>query len=111
MTEGFEADIAALRSGVKELLGATIDDVSHATGQVRRTGAYDDAFGHIDHGGGLFTGIGDRWTAVRDYLVRVFEDNTENLRLAQQALLEIADRYEETDRASAAAMNRIANTA
>lgn len=111
MTDGFEADIAALRSGAKELLGASIDDLSRATGQVRRTGAYDDAFQHIDHGGGLFTDIGDRWTVVRDYLVRVFEDNTENLRLAQQALLEIADRYEEADQRSTAAMSRIVNTA
>jgi hypothetical protein len=111
VTDRFEADVAALRSGAKELLGATIDDLSHATGHVRRTGACDDAFEHIDHGGGLFTGVGGQWTVVRDYLLRVFEDNTENLRLAQEALLEVADRYEEADQGSAAAMNRIANTA
>jgi hypothetical protein len=108
MVDDFSADVDELRSGAKTHLGDAINTLLQTSSVIRGTVANDSAFDNLEGGDGVFSGILLPWAYTRDNLLRVIADNTENLRLSQAALLEIADRYERTDQNAAASMNRIA---
>lgn len=108
MVDDFAADVDELRFGAKTHLGNAIDTLEQTTSVVNATVATDRAFGNLGGGDSVFAGILPPWEDARHNLLRVIEDNTENLRLSQDALIEVADRYEEADRNAAASMNRAA---
>jgi hypothetical protein len=100
----FEVDVENLRRGANRYLGAAIDDMSTAKAE------FDKARGHVyafEGGDDLFSEVRTRWEEMQHYFDRVFDDNIENLTLAQEALLEIASRYEEADNASAESLRGI----
>jgi hypothetical protein len=97
---GFEVEVEDLRTAAKSFLGAAIDDLATSKSELDSTKDHDYSF---DGGANLFAEVRERWEEMRHYFDRVFDDNIENLVLAQGALLEIANRYEEMDNASARA--------
>ncbi|MFJ5990498.1 hypothetical protein [Lentzea sp. NPDC092896] len=59
----------------------------------------DDAFYSGDGQGGrhLYDQVGDEWRVTADFMNRIAADNAETMRLAAEALREIAQRYREAD--------------
>lgn len=101
----FEVNVDELRAASNEHLGASIGYLQETVADVRRTANHDGAF---DGGDGMFSYVGDTWANTRIEITRVLDANVENLKLSEGALNEIANRYEEVDLNSAAALNGIA---
>ncbi|SFR06791.1 hypothetical protein SAMN04488564_1021078 [Lentzea waywayandensis] len=59
----------------------------------------NDAFYSGDGQGGrhLYDQVGDEWRVTADFMNRIAVDNAETMRLAAEALREIAQRYREAD--------------
>ncbi|GAA2821376.1 hypothetical protein [Saccharopolyspora taberi] len=98
---GFATDTDQLRKGAKTYLGNLIEDLEAAQRVLQEAGNFTDAFRGQ---GSLFNGITGFWDDTHHYVLRVLADNTENIRLSQQALVEIADRYDQDDQSGAEGM-------
>jgi hypothetical protein len=87
---GFTASPEGLRYTAKHDLETLIDRLEDGKGRLTST---------VKHDSEAFTGGSEveqaqvAWHEARELLVSVFEDNIENLKLAQDALVEIARRY------------------
>lgn len=95
MGDGFNADPEDLKRVAEGDLDTIINDhVVVAKKCVSATTMHDpEAFS----GGGEVTRVESGFRDARDLLVRVLEENAENLGLAKKALVEVADRYIESD--------------
>lgn len=87
---GFHAEPEGLKHTAKQDIGKLIDHTHTARGKLVQTEQFDgQAFaGDVE----VYEAAGE-WYNARSMLLNVFARNKENLELAQEALIEVADRY------------------
>jgi hypothetical protein len=87
---GFHAEPEGLKHTAKVDIGKLIDATHTARGKIAQTEQLDgQAFaGDVE----VYEAHGE-WYGARSMLLNVFARNEENLGLAQEALIEVADRY------------------
>ncbi|MFC3890635.1 hypothetical protein ACFOWZ_04060 [Lentzea rhizosphaerae] len=90
MGTGFHAEPEGLKHTAKTDIGKLIDHTHTARSKLAQTEQLDgQAFaGDVE----VYEAHGE-WAGARSMLLDVFARNKENLELAQEALIEVADRY------------------
>ncbi|OZM72208.1 hypothetical protein CFN78_16950 [Amycolatopsis antarctica] len=105
MGDGFYAEPEGLKKMARSEMADLIAAVDLSRSELASTLSDDD---NTFDGSGAVDGPAAEWTSARDLLLRVLEDNAENLTLARRALVEIADRYVAADEAAASGLRRAA---
>ncbi|GAA4831211.1 hypothetical protein [Saccharopolyspora rosea] len=95
MAEGFQADATELWKAAYQHLEGLAGDMDESLAKLRKVDEDIDLF---RGGGDVFRSIEPYWSDTRYYLERVLADNKENVHLAAQALMQIAQRYDADDK-------------